>query len=182
LDAADISPDGSVLAIGARTAIRIVDPMTGKERQNVDVARIGSHGLPFRPMESDCSSQAERSRSRRNSMTAAPGPRLRRITRLRLGSRNEKAALDRDSGRKLAGDGLQPGRQARGNCQQHSPAAELGTSLGRGLGEGSRPDAIAGTGHLCGFDQAGKRLAVSFDDTTAMVFDLETALKPATTK
>ena len=33
-------------------------------------------------------------------------------------------------------------------------------------------------GHLA-FDRTGKRLAVSLQDTTALVYDLQTALKPA---
>ena len=34
-------------------------------------------------------------------------------------------------------------------------------------------------GHHLAFDRTGKRLAVSLDDTTALVYNLETALKPA---
>src|SRR5262249_6360200 len=48
-DAVDISPDGSALALGEGAAVRLIDPLTGKERQKATVCDTFGMVVAFSP-------------------------------------------------------------------------------------------------------------------------------------
>jgi WD40 repeat protein len=178
-EAADISPDGTALALSTGKGIRVLDPRTGKERQTLTVGDNRLAALAFSP---DAKRVAVAFRGK-PVQTKLPDGRTRYSTE----QESSVAVWDLASGKPIwtaKAEGI--GRLAY--SPDGSRVAVL-SNVSRG------PSRVwvwdAGTGKQAGrielprrgwhlaFDRTGKRLAVSLDDTTALVYNLETALRPA---
>lgn len=183
LDTGDISMGGGLLAIGSGKSIRILDTITGKEKQKLDVGPDRVSKLAFSP-------------DGKRLLLAFMGKQI--ITKFEDGKSRGSTAddypvsvCDLATGKPLwtsTAQGSWPGvayspdgkRVAVVSNIYQKPSwvrvweADTGKEAGR--------FELTARGMHLAFDQSGKRLAVAFDDTTAMVFDLEAALKPATAK
>jgi WD40 repeat protein len=179
-DAADISPDGTALALSTAKGIRVLDPVTGKERQTLALGDNRPLDLALSP---DGKRVAVACRSK-PVQTKLPDGRTRYST--------EKdypvAVWDLASGKPIWT------AKAEGSWPRlaYSPDGSwvaVMSNVWQGPNRVWVWDAATGKpagrielprrGHQLAFDRAGKRLAVSFDDSTALLYDLEAVLRRA---
>jgi WD40 repeat protein len=180
LAAADISPDGTALALSTAKGLRILDPMTGKERQTLTLGDNRPNALAFSP---DAKRIAVALQGK-TVQTKLPDGR----TRYSVEKAYPVTVWELASGKPLwtaTAEGNWPGlayspdgsRVAVVSNVWQGPSRvwvwDAATGVEAGRIELPRP------GRQLAFDRTGKRLAVSLDDTTALVYNLETALGPA---
>jgi WD40 repeat protein len=178
--AADLSADGSALALAIGKGIRILDARTGKERQ----ALAGGDNWPYAFALSPDAKRVAVAYRGKQVQTKLPDGSVR--------SSEEKGypvtVWDLASGKALwtaTAEGIWPGLA-------YSPDGSRVAVVSNVLRGPSRVwvwDAATGKdlarielprpGHSVAFDRTGQRLAVSLDDTTALVYNLERALVPA---
>jgi WD40 repeat protein len=180
LSAADVSADGSTFALCARKVIQLFDVATGKQRARFEADSNGLHSLALSP----------------DGKRLAAGGRGKSVeTRLPDGRTQHSAAKEHRTAvwnvasKKIVWETTSPGSWA--GPVAFSPdgkqVAELLTDgeksviglwdaeTGKELGRVELP----APGLHFTFDRAGRKLAVAHRDTTATLYDLETALKPA---
>jgi WD40 repeat protein len=179
-EAADVSPDGTALALSTGKGLRILDPTTGKERQTLSVGDNRPNALAFSP---DAKRVAVAFQGKPVQTKLADGS-----TRYSTEKDYPVTVWDLASGKPLWT------AKAEGNWPvlAYSPDGSrvaVVSNVAQGPSRVWVWDAATGKeagrielprrGHQLAFDRTGKRLAVSFDDTTALVYNLETALRPA---
>jgi len=179
-EASEISSDGTALALSARNSLRILDPMSGKELQTLNVGDNSPSAFAFAP---DGKRVAIASRGKPIQTKLSDG-------RIRHSEAKDYPVTAWD----LASGKLLWTATAEGSWPQvaYSPDGSriaVVSNVWQGPSRIWVWEAVTGKevgrielpshGQRLAFDQTGKRLAVSFDDTTALVYDLETALKPA---
>lgn len=177
-DAADISPDGTTLVLSEGKDLRLLDPMTGKERQTLTPGETSVSKVAFSP---DGKRLLVASGAKRIEIKLPDGR-----TRSTVEDTYPVSVWDVATGKQVwaaSAEGSWPGlayspdgtRVAMASNVWQGPNrvwvwdAASGKELGRI--ELPRP------GHYLAFSADGKRLAVSLQDTTALVYDLEIALK-----
>jgi Tol biopolymer transport system component len=168
-----------MLALGTGKGVRILDPMTGKERQTLVVADGSPHALVFSP---DGKRMAFAFQGK-STPVKLPGGGTRFTTEkeypvgvwdLASGKPVWKATAEGSWARlAYSPDGS---RVAVGSSVYEGPSRVWvwDAATGKELGRIELPRRV---GAFIAFDRAGKRLAVALEDTTALVYDLETALK-----
>ncbi len=176
----DVSPDGTTFALPAGTTVRLIDPMTGQTRRALDLAPAEVTRVAFAP---DGRRLAAAGRGRSIETKLPDG-------RTRFGPADDHpiAVWDVLAGKAVwavAAPGHWP--SALAFTPDGAKVAELPLGLKGGYSVRFR-DAATGAdagridlperGWHLAFDRPGRRLAVSFSDTTATVFDLATALVP----
>jgi RNA polymerase sigma factor (sigma-70 family) len=179
-DGADISHDGSMLAVNTGKGIRILDTATGKERQTLAVGDGRLQSLTFSP---DGKRVALAFRGKSVQTKLADGR-----TRFSTEKEYPVSVLDLESGKPVwtaTAEGSWPGLAYSPDGSRVAVASNVyegpsrvwlwDAATGKELGRIELPRRVAG--HLA-FDRTGKRLAVALEDTTALVYDLEVALKP----
>jgi WD40 repeat protein len=183
MDGADISPDGTALALGSGKGIRILDTATGKERQTLAAGDNWPQTLAFSP---DGKRLVIGYRAKQI-QTKIPGGGVR------TSSENEfpVTVWDLATG-KPVWTATAEGSWPRLAYSPDGSRVAVVSGVWRGPSRVWVFDATTGKeagrielpqrgGHVA-FDRTGKRLAVSLADTTAMVYDLATALKPGPSK
>ena len=178
--AIDFSPDGTLLALSADKGLRILDPMTGKQRQTLNTG-------PDAPQTVAISPGAKRiavAYRGKPVQTKLPDGRTRYSTEKEYPVTVWELA---------SGKSLWTGH-AEGSWPflAYSPDGKrlaVGSNVWQGPSRVWLWDAVTGKelgrielprrGNQLAFDRTGKRLAVAFDDGTALVYNLETAIKPA---
>lgn len=178
--AVDISPDGTALALGTWTGIRILDPLTGKERQVLPPSDSWPEVLAFSP-DGQRIAVAYRGKS---VQTKLPDGR----THSSIEDVYPVKLWERASGKPLW-TVMASGIWSRLAYSPDGSRVAVVSNPLQGPGQVWVWDAATGKevgrielprrGNQLAFDRAGKRLAVALDDTTALVYDLETALRPA---
>ncbi len=181
-EAADLSPDGSVLALAGRNGIRIFDAATGKERQNLNVD-APPQAIAFSP-DSKRLALAYRGKP---VQTKLPDGRTRHST--------EKdypvALVDLASGKPVwtaTAEGSWPRLAYSPDGSRVAVLSNVFQGPSRiwlwdtATGKETGRLELSRRGHQLAFDQTGKRLAVSFEDTTALVYELEAAARGASSK
>ncbi|MCE9562748.1 MAG: sigma-70 family RNA polymerase sigma factor [Planctomycetes bacterium] len=182
----DLSGDGSTLALSSYKSVKIFDVETGRERLKFEADPNGIGCISLSP---DGKRLAVAGRAKRTETKLPDGT-------MRHTHASEHAVTVWDlSTTKSCWHAKSPGSWPEGGEIVFSPdgrwiaeavthektkhavlvwEAEKGTDMGR--------IDLQHRGHYVAFDRAGKRLAVSHDDTTATLHDLETALKPTPPK
>jgi WD40 repeat protein len=180
---ADISADGSTFAFCRYKVVQLFDVETGKESTKFEADPNGVYALALSP----------------DGKRLAVGGRGKAIeTRLPDGSTRHQSAKEHRTAvwdlavKKIVWQTTSPGSWA-GEVVFSPDGTRLAEVVddekryfvrvwevpaGKEIGRIE----LAGRGHHVAFDRTGKRLAVSSWDTTAVLFDLETALKPINPK
>ncbi|MFO0845241.1 MAG: WD40 repeat domain-containing protein [Gemmataceae bacterium] len=179
-DAAEISPDGTGLALATAKGIRVLALTTGKERQALIVGDTTPQALALSP---DAKRVAFAFRGK-PVQTKLPDGRTRHSTEPEypvavwdLAAGTPVWTAKAEGGFPRLAYSPDGSRVAVVSNVWQGPSrvwvwdAATGKEAGR-IGSPRRGQQIA-------FDRAGKRLAVSLDDTTALVYDLNAALRPA---
>ena len=177
----DVSPDGTVFALGAGTTVRLIDPMTGETRRVLDLAPVAATRVAFAPD------------GRRLAVAGRGQPVQTKLPDGRVqsgpGEDHPVAVWDVTAGKALWAVAA-PGYWASDLAFTPDGArlAELPLGLKGGYSVQFR-DAATGAdagridlpvrGWQFAFDRTGRRVAVSFSDTTATVFDIPAALAPS---
>jgi WD40 repeat protein len=179
-DAMDISPDGTALALSTGKGIRLLDPTTGKERQTLTVGDDWPHALALAP---DAKRVAVAYRGK-PVQTKLPDGRTRHST----AKEYPVTVWELTSGKPLW-TATAEGSWPRLAYSPDGSRVAVVSNVWRGPARVWVWDAATGKevgrielprrGHQLGFDRTGRRLAVSLDDTTALVYELGAALKPA---
>jgi RNA polymerase sigma factor (sigma-70 family) len=180
LMAADISADGSTFALCRHKVVQVFDVETGKERARFEVDPNGAYALGLSP---DGKRLAVGGRGKVSQMRTPEGG-----TRFTSANEHQMTVWDIAT-KKVIWQTTSPGSWTRGVA--FSPD---GTRLGETVSDDDKRYALrvweaAGgkdlgrvelgdRGYQFAFDHTGKRVAVSFRDTTAMIHDLDIALKP----
>jgi RNA polymerase sigma factor (sigma-70 family) len=180
MTAAAVSPDGTAFALSSGKAIRLIDPMTGVVRQTLDADLNWLGRIAFSP---DGKRLAAAGRGK-GIDTKLPDGRTRHST----ANEHPISVWDAASGERVW-EALAPGhwcsdlafspdgaRLAEVAVVDGGPYAVRLRDAATGADAG-RIDLPGRGGHLA-FDGPGRRLAVSFSDTTAVVYDLATAITP----
>jgi WD40 repeat protein len=187
---ADISADGSTFAFCSHKVAQVFDVTTGKERAKFEVDPNGAVALALSP----------------DGKRLVVGGRGKAVeTRLPDGSTRHSSAPEHQTAvwdlgtKKMIWQTTSPGSWASevGFSPDGKRLAEIVSSDDKRYAirvwevPSAKPEGVADAwkelgrielasrGHHFAFDRAGKRLAVSHSDTTAVLYDLETALKPA---
>jgi WD40 repeat protein len=176
-----ISPDGSLFALNSNAAVRVFDTASGQEKLKFEVGAGGAMKMAF---SHDGKRLAAAGRGKPIQTKLPDG-------RMRVSTEPQHLIVVWDLSEKKSvwtatAEGSSPG--AVGFSPDGSRVAASGLNQGK-------PNTIhfwdAATGKDAGrievpmsarhfaFDRAGKRLAVAFEDTTALVYDLGIAIKPA---
>jgi WD40 repeat protein len=184
LGAAAISGDGSTFAFCRHKVVQVIDVETGKERAKFEPDPNGVTALALSP-------------DGKRLTVAGRGKHIE--TRLPNGRTQHSNAPEHQTAvwdlatQKVVWQVTMPGSWAREVqfTDDGSRLAEmidpedkkyairvLDAATGKDLG---RVELLSRGSHF-GFDRSGKRLAVAFWDTTAIVYDLETVLKPGEPK
>jgi WD40 repeat protein len=178
-EAADVSPDGTALALSTRNGIRILDPTTGKERQTLN-AGDWPEALAFSP---DAKWVAVAYRGKQVQTKLPDGS-----TRYSTENEYPVKVWELASGKALwtaTAEGSWPGLAYSPDGSRVAVVSNIWQGPGRvwvwdaATGREAGRIELPRRGHHLAFDRTGKRLAVSLADTTALVYNLETALKPA---
>lgn len=179
-EAADISPNGAALALTSAKGLRLLDPMTGQEQQTASVGSNRPHAIAFSP-DAKRVAVAYRGKPVR---TKLPDGR----TRFSTEEACPVAIWDLASGKRLWTATVEGNWPEVAYAPDGSKVAAV-SSVWQGPSRVWVWDAATGReaarielphrGQHLAFDRSGKRLAVSLDDTTALVYNLETSLKPA---
>lgn len=177
-NAADISPDATALALAAGKEVRVLDPLTGKERQTLPLGDNWLHSLAFAP---DGKRVAVAFRGKQVQTKLADGR-----TRHSTEKEYPVSVYDLASGKPVwtaTAEGSWPalayspdGTRVAVVSNVHEGPSRVWVWDAATGNEVGRIELPRRGGHVA-FDRTGKRLAVSFDDTTAVVYDLATALK-----
>lgn len=180
LTAVDISLDGTALALSTGTGLRVLDPTTGKERQTLTLGDNRLAAVAFSP---DAKRVAVVCQGKQV-QTKLPDGRTRYST-----EKDYPVAIwDMGSGKPLwtaKAEGSWPKVVFSPDGARVAVAANVwqGPSLvwvwDAATGKEAGRIELPRPGRNLAFDRTGKRLAVSLDDTTALVYNLEVALKPA---
>jgi RNA polymerase sigma factor (sigma-70 family) len=180
---ADISPDGSALAFTQYRVVQVFDVETGKERMKFEPDSNGVGTLAFSP---DGKRLAVAGSGKRSEMRLPNGS-----TRSSTAPEHQTAVWDL-AAREAVWRVTVPGSWAREvrftddgarlaemiDLDKKYAVRVLDAANGKDVGRVELPS----RGSHFGFDRTGKRLAVAFWDTTAIVYDLETVLKPVESK
>src|SRR5206468_1769580 len=175
-----ISPDGTALALSTGNGIRILDPTTGKERQTLTVGDNWPHALALSP---DAKRVAVASRGK-SVQTKLPDGRTRHSTEKEY----PVTVWELASGKPLwtaTAEGSSPRLAYSPDGSRVAVVSNVWQGPSRvwvwdaATGKEAGRIELPRRGHHLAFDRTGKRLAVSLDDTTALVYNLETVLKPA---
>jgi WD40 repeat protein len=180
LRAVDLSSDGTALALSTERGIRVLDPMTGKEKQTLTVGDGFPNAIAFSP---DAKRVAVAYHGKQVQTRLADGG-----TRYSTEKEYPIKVWDLASGKPLwaaTAEGSWPGlayspdgsRLAVVSNVWQGPSRVWVWDAATGK-EAGRIKLPRPSQHLA-FDRTGKRLAVSLDDTTALLYNLETALKQA---
>jgi WD40 repeat protein len=179
LDGADISPDGTALALSADKAIRILDPATGAERQKLELGDAIVTQIALSP-------------DGKRLLTAGRGKSIQTKLpdgRMRHSVENEYpvSVWDLATGKPLwtaTAEGSWPGLAYSPDGARVAVVSNVHEGPNRvwvwdaATGKEAGRIELPRPGQHAAFDRTGKRLAVSLNDTTALVYDLETELKP----
>jgi WD40 repeat protein len=181
---AAISVDGSAFALSSHKSIQIFDVETGKERMKFVGDPSGVAQITFSPD------------GKRLAVGGSNNARLERLADGRqtvIADKNHTIAVWDLAAQKVVWSAQQDGSSPSG--LEFSPDGSRLASISLNVEKGyavrlwdavSGKDAgrfsLPGVAYHLAFDPTGKRLAVSFRDTTATVYDLETALKPKPAK
>jgi WD40 repeat protein len=179
-DAVDLSLDGTALALSTGKSIRILDPATGKERQALAVGDNWPSALALSPD----AKQVMIAYRGKSVQTKLPDGRIRHSTEKEY----PVTVWELASGKSLWTATAEGSWPQLAYSQDGSRAAAV-SNVWQGPSRVWVWDAATGKeagrielprpGHKVAFDRTGTRLAVSLNDTTALVYNLETALKPA---
>lgn len=176
--ATDISADGTALALSNRNTLRILDPMTGAQRQTLTV---GAEFVESAAFSRDGKFIAVASRGK-SIQTKLPDGRIRHsveneypVTLWDLASAKPLWTATAEGSAPRLAFSPDNSRVAIVSSVFRGPSRVWvwDASNGREVGRIELPSC----GYQLAFDRTGKRLAVSFDDCTALIYDLETALK-----
>jgi WD40 repeat protein len=174
-----VSPDGTMFASAEKGTVRLIDPMTGGTRRTVDTGLEWAQRAAFSP---DGKRLAVAGRGK-GAETKLPDGRIRHsgateysvsVWDLASGKRSWTATTPLWMYSELAftPDGA---RLAAAGLDEKRPVVQLwDTATGADAGRVPLPS----RGWFFAFDRSGRRLAVSFSDTTVVVYDLATALIP----
>lgn len=180
LSDADISPDGSTFVLGTYRSVQVFDTSTGKELRKLADDPDGVAGLSISP---DGKHLAISSRARAKQIKLSDG-----TTRTASERTHAVSLWELSSGKRVwevTAEGSNNGRigfspdgsrlvEAPSSQDEKACARFWEAATGKEIG---RIDWLDSYG-IFAFDRTGKRLAVALRDTTAIVYDLETALKP----
>jgi WD40 repeat protein len=180
LSAADVSADGATFALCASKLVQLFDVATGKERAKFEADPNGLYSLALSP---DGRRLVGGGRSK-STETRLPDGRTQHSA-----AKEHRTAVWDVAAKKVVWETTSPGSwagpvafspdgnrvaEAVTDGEQHAVRlwdAETGKELGR-------IELPSRAGHFA-FDRTGRRVAVSHGDTSATLYDLETALKPA---
>lgn len=180
---ADLNDDGSVLVFGGFKGLRVVDTATGKERvpaQPIDppngVWQVAVSPDGKRLAVASRAAQTDVKRPNGLTETATAADHTVGVYELATGKVVWLAASAGTWPEQLrfSPDGSRLAETVR--ADKGRPWLRVWDAGGKEVGHLDLPD---GAGHHIAFDRGGRKLAVSQLDTTAAVYDLEQALKPA---
>jgi WD40 repeat protein len=180
LAAVDISADGTALALSTLKSIRILDPTTGKERQTLSEGDNLPNALAFSPD------------AKRVAVAYRGKPVQKKLSDGRVQNSRESeypvTVWDLASGKPLwtatvegywAQLAYSPDGARVAVLSLPSQGPNLVWVFDAATGKEAGRIELPRRGWNLAFDRTGKKLAVSLDNTTALVYDLATALKPA---
>jgi len=178
-DSADIRPDGATLALGSGNSIRFIDTMTGKELQKLDIGENRLVSIVYSP---DGKQLAVACQGKQIETKLPDGS-----TQWTTETKNPVSVWDLAT-RKPIWTGTAEGNWPRLASSPDGSRVAVVSNVWKGPSRVWVWDATTGKeigritltqhGLHVAFDRTGKRLAVALQDTTAIVYDLETALKP----
>lgn len=178
-DAADVSPDGTAFALGSGKTIRLLDPMTGRERRSLDAGPDAVRQVAFSPD----GKRLAVARQGKPVETKLPDGRTRRSA----GDEYPVSVVDLATGKPVwtaTAEGSWPGLAYSPDGSRVAVVSNVFKKASRvwvwdaATGAGVGRIELPRRGTRVAFSADGRHLAVAFDDTTALVYDLAAALAP----
>jgi WD40 repeat protein len=183
IEAIDISADGTALAISDKGSIRVIDPMTGKELKTLIFGDRFIQETAFAPggkliavaflgrtvQKKLADGRVNFSREREFPFAVCDVASGKQIWSATAEGSWSRLAYSPDGSRIAMVSNV-----SQGPNQVDSRVAVWNGATGAQCGQIELPT----RGFNVAFDQTGQRLAVSLEDATAIVYKLETALKP----